>query len=55
MSDYIPVSWPANAGHPGDAGEIEKKEPRIQEIVQNPTGWPAFAGHDSPGNRTFYT
>ncbi len=42
------LSWPANAGHPGDACSSSRKRTRSEFgfDAQNPTGWPAFAGHD---------
>ena len=34
------LSWPANAGHPGDAAQFS-------EIVFASPGWPLSGGHDS--------
>jgi hypothetical protein len=42
------MSWPATAGHPGDAiypvAELSANFPVKADAVS--TGWPAFAGHD---------
>ena len=45
------LSWPANAGHPGDAEPFVPNAVALKppEIYRAPTGWPAFAGHDIHG------
>jgi len=49
-SRIFDLSWPAKAGHPGDALKIEEQFAHHLCGEQVSAGWPAFAGHDSEGD-----